>query len=229
LSWLLACWLTNFSLNLLLRPTLSQLDKERTESFSPGSFIPGIALLAAALLVSVNSLWLGFSFDDHVHLIDAKRSIHSPWQALLLPTWPGNLYRPIYSLSLLLHLDNAFLGHLINVGLYVGCVLLAWRLLVICLPEREAFIASLFFAVLPIHSEPVFAVAFRTELLSFLGLCGALLVSLHGLRSPETPRTGVSKSKFGGLVGSVLAGLLLLFGLLSKDFGCASTGSLPFG
>lgn len=98
-------------------------------------------------------------------------------------------YRPIVHLSFALEHDifgeKASMSHLINVLLYIACVLLFLHLLLKWVGERNkwvAIISVLFFALHPIHTEVVASIKNRDELLAFLF---ALLAGLSMIKYIE--------------------------------------------
>ena len=136
-----------------------------------------LSLVGLALLVSIRSITFGLTLDDFPHLEEAKLNSHNLELIFENGTWPGNLYRPIYSGSLalgnLIHgLAFPFL-HLENILLYCLVTLAVFKLLSSLFKVETAWLAALIFACMPIHTEVVSAISFRTELLSclFVLLC----------------------------------------------------------
>jgi Flp pilus assembly protein TadD len=165
-----------------------------------------VALFAAVFLLAtlpyIGTLSNGFVFDDRavVEGNPALQSLHDAPKLLLSPYWSGEgisnrLYRPATTLSFAL--NRALLGsapagyHLINLILHG---LVAW--MVFCLLEALfgsvalALAAAALFAVHPLLSEAVAGVVGRAELLSALGLLGAL--RLDRLQAPSPRRLVVA-------------------------------------
>jgi tetratricopeptide (TPR) repeat protein len=152
-------------------------------------------LLAVVLLVHWPPAGAEFSYDDtdFVSTNESLRSLEGAVRALLAPFPPGQperaLYRPLTNLSYAL--DHALYGerargyHATNVALYAAVVLLVWRLaLAWRLSPGAAYATALLFAAHPVHCEAVDSVSGRSELLSLLFACAALLLYLRAQRAP---------------------------------------------
>jgi len=165
-----------------------------------------LLLLAISLLISLRSLGFDYTLDDFPHLDQAQLNTQIPELLLTEGTWPGNLFRPFFSLSLMgglaVHGDNAAGFHFLNCILYALTVLSCYFLGRKLLGESTAFIGALIFSVLPIHSEVVGSIAFRTELLSAL----FVTVGLNLLLSTNQ-----------GTVRTLIAIASVLLALLSKE------------
>jgi Tfp pilus assembly protein PilF len=150
-------------------------------------------LLLAALGVFWGSLANQFAFDDQFHVVENER-IRSlgldDLRALLVePVYPGDLYRPLVTLSHALTYrvagDRPFAHHLVNVALHGIATVLVTALLSPLLGAGPAFVAGLLFAVHPIHAEAVANVSGRSELLA--AVFGLLMVRL-AVAGSSTPR-----------------------------------------
>lgn len=183
-----------------------------------------IALLAATVY------WVTVSFDfvldDVVHILSNNTvSDHSigPAQLFQFPIFPGNIYRPVLMLSYKathqLFEFNPLPYHLFNVALHaLNCVFIyiICRRIVITAPF--AFVASLLFAVHPIHVEAVANISGRSETLChFWGLIATILI--------------IDASKHSGLVQVrqyFFASLSLLLALFTKESGFTYFLLIPF-
>lgn len=179
-------------------------------------------LAAAALLPYVGSLANGFVLDDNglILLNDAVRSFdlgalwtRDYWFGYDADTASG-LYRPVtlttFAIEQALAGDRPWLYHGTNVLLHMGISLLAWALFRRVAGEVTAAAGALLFAVLPAHSEAVFAIAGRADLLSTAGL----LASLLAWSAPGRRRLAVGGLFFAAALlakeqAVVLPGLLL--------------------
>jgi hypothetical protein len=139
-------------------------------------------LFLLGLFVHSRSLFNQFAFDDLIHIVENARL--RSWDLILLaliePSFPGNLVRPV---SVLL---NGFLFqlfalnpipyHAVNIFLHGANVCLLFALVRPIVSHKIAWFASASFAVLPIHTEAVANVTGRSELLAtFFGLSCLLL------------------------------------------------------
>ena len=135
---------------------------------------------------------------DDRELIPDRTTVHQPWNVAAIfssPYWgpEDSLYRPLTIWTLALNYGaNELLGlpgtdaagfHLVNVVLHAltACVLYLF-LLQLPLPRPAPLVATLLFAVLPVHTEAVAMITGRSELLAaMLGLC---FLILHRARGP---------------------------------------------
>ena len=146
---------------------------------------PWVWVVLVPLLVYVNSLGNGFTFDDHaivednpsVLALDAAHVFSSPY-------WPNRehagLYRPLTTLSLALNYAvHGFrpLGyHAVNVVLHVANSVLVFLLVGPLLRRPFAMWAALVFALHPIQTEAVNGIVGRAELLSAFWVLVACLL-----------------------------------------------------
>uniref|UniRef100_A0A6Q2XCA8 dolichyl-phosphate-mannose--protein mannosyltransferase n=1 Tax=Esox lucius TaxID=8010 RepID=A0A6Q2XCA8_ESOLU len=148
-------------------------------------------LLLTGLVVGCywNSLSCGFVFDDVSAILDNKDLrpatplsnlfLNDFWGTPMAEERSHKSYRPLtvltFRLNYLFSELSAASYHLLNVGLHaVVCVLL----LVFCrlfLDKTSSLVATLLFAVHPIHTEAVTGVVGRAELLSSIFLLAAFL------------------------------------------------------
>ncbi len=142
-------------------------------------------LLAIVLLVFGNTLFNGYNLDDN--LVTQKQVLTSKGLSSIDKIFSqyyysnnvdlGFGYRPIVLLSFAI--EHQFLGesaktsHFVNLILYAIAVLLLFKLLLAYTGEKGillAFLASILFAVHPIHAEVVASIKNRDEILAFVFL-----------------------------------------------------------
>jgi tetratricopeptide (TPR) repeat protein len=148
-------------------------------------------LLLAYLAPNAASVMGSFLYDD-LPLIVQNARLHSLsrlgeiWTHGYWPDRPGlTLYRPVtetlWSLLWAAGGGRPLLFHAVTLALGAAAVLLVHRLLLdLSRSARTAFAAALLFAVLPIHSEDVAAVAGSNELLAAVFGIGALILYRRG-------------------------------------------------
>lgn len=169
-----------------------------------------VALFIISLLTYIGTAAHSFSLDDEYHIkkSDEVKKLSFAVGAFASPTWPGNLYRPTLGSSLALTYAAAGLDpvpyHLTNIILFALVVVAVYLFLLELLPPPTSFIASVLFAVHPIHSEVVANISHRSELLAALF---GLLYLRSGLRSARS----ANRQAIWG------PGTLLLLALLSKE------------
>lgn len=162
----------------------------------PSSFFTKHAplfLFTAVFAAYGNTLAGGFVWDDHILIVNnpALALPGGAWSYFTSDFWSiegvhriaSGYYRPLTMLSYAL--DNSLYGllpagfHLTNLILHLMASLLAYHIALILLAHRRAALtASLFFAVLPIHSEAVAWISGRTDLLSGVFYFLTLLILL---------------------------------------------------
>lgn len=144
-----------------------------------------IILLTIILLVFGNTLFNGYNLDDNLvtqkHVLTSK-GLSSINKIFSQSYYSNNAdlgfgYRPIVLLSFAIEHqflgENAKTSHFINLILYAIAVLLLFKLFLSYTGEKGfllAFLASILFAVHPIHSEVVASIKNRDEILAFLFL-----------------------------------------------------------
>jgi protein O-mannosyl-transferase len=145
-------------------------------------------LLGAAILIYLNALPNGFTFDDFFYILNNGAVRSGSVTGLFHPTPINNNFRPLsfatFALNWALGNQQPFAYHLVNVLLHAIVTLLLYLVLIRLLetvPEAEtiAFVAALFFAVHPIHTEAVTSIVGRAELLVAGFLLAAWLCHLH--------------------------------------------------
>eukprot|EP00095_Tigriopus_kingsejongensis_P001095 snap_masked-scaffold193_size270907-processed-gene-1.15 protein:Tk01095 transcript:snap_masked-scaffold193_size270907-processed-gene-1.15-mRNA-1 annotation:"transmembrane and tpr repeat-containing protein cg4050-like" len=149
---------------------------------SPPSVPWSVPLLLVGLCVLVygNCLLCDFVFDD-VSAIKDNRDLrpNAPFKNVFLHDFWGTpmskeqshkSYRPIcvltFRLNYLIHALEPMGYHLVNLALHALVCVLFHRLCLLLVGPRVSLVASLLFAVHPIHTEAVTGVVGRAELLS---------------------------------------------------------------
>jgi protein O-mannosyl-transferase len=145
-------------------------------------------LLAAALLVYINALPNGFTFDDGFYILDSQAVKTFSISGFFQPTPVNNIFRPLtfstFAVNWLFGGAHAFGYHLVNLLLHAAVTLLLYLVLRTLLEavsgsETIAFAAALLFAVHPIHTEAVTSIVGRAELLAAGFLLAAWLLHLR--------------------------------------------------
>ncbi len=172
----------------------------------------------------LNSLGNGFTYDDNAIVRDNLRirdltDLRGIWltdwwlqptdETPLVDPSRDRLYRPLtlqtFALNYALHGLNPTGFHLANVLLHAVACGLLWRLALRMVGDRAAAaVASIVFAVHPVHVEAVANIVGRAEILSTLFLLGGLL-SLQ----PAAGRAGAGRAS--------LAALCFLAALFAKE------------
>jgi len=144
-------------------------------------------LLAVAIIVYLNALPNGFTFDDGFYVLNNRAVVTVSLGGLFQPT-RNNVFRPTTMASFALNWAAAgarpFGFHLVNVLLHAGAVVLLYLVLGILLESVShgtiiAFATALLFAVHPLHTEAVASIAARSELLAAGLLLAAWFVHLN--------------------------------------------------
>ncbi|NWT82310.1 TMTC3 protein, partial [Lanius ludovicianus] len=154
-----------------------------------------VSLKEAALIVGVvaacywNSLFCGFVFDDVSAILDNK-DLHpsTPLKNLFQNDFWGTpmseershkSYRPLtvltFRLNYLFSELNAVSYHFLNLVFHVVVCIVFLKVCKLFLDNRSSIVASLLFAVHPIHTEAVTGVVGRAELLSSIFFLAAFL------------------------------------------------------
>ena len=160
--------------------------QERQKEIMPGlSLVKKLCIILTVIscLVYVDTLYNGYVLDDNMMISEnsyVKKGINGIPELLVTPHLKGyapNMTDSYRQLSLIMFAveyeffgPNPFTGHLFNVILFAGCVLMLFLFLHKLFDEQRislAFITSLLFAVHPIHTEVVANIKSRDELLCF--------------------------------------------------------------
>ncbi|XP_066490425.1 protein O-mannosyl-transferase TMTC3 [Tiliqua scincoides] len=163
-----------------------------------------VTLKEIALIIGVvaacywNSLFCGFVFDDVSAILDNK-DLHpsTPLKNLFLNDFWGTpmseershkSYRPLtvltFRLNYLFSELNAVSYHFLNVVFHAAVCIVFLKVCKIFLDNRSSVVASLLFAVHPVHTEAVTGVVGRAELLSSIFFLVAFL-SYTRSKGPE--------------------------------------------
>ncbi len=184
-----------------------------------------LAFIIAAVLY-LPSLQYDFTYDDfwQIHRNPAITEtggdvLHQAVSILTTPTRPGNLYRPLPSLTYLLQWRlfgaNAAAFHAFNIALYLILALLVSALYFrLSTNPIIAICALLIFVAHPLHIETVASVVGRAELLALIFGLASMLQCLNFAKQKNTFRL------VGGLV-------FFAFAILSKESGYAFMGLIP--
>jgi hypothetical protein len=181
--------------------------------------IAALALLTAGPLLP--TLRSSFVYDD-TQIIGANETIRG-WGSLLhvwmKPYWPDGaamgLYRPV-QIALISTVYNVGGGkpiwfHLYALLLTVLTSVAVWWLLRRAVGRTPALVAALWFAVHPLHVEPVASVANSSELL--VVLCTVAIVALLGAWPAEPARPSRDWLR------ALLVGVIAAAAVLSKESG----------
>jgi hypothetical protein len=129
-------------------------------------------LLAAVVLVYGNTLVNDFTMDDGLYVANNPQVTAPSVRALFTANKFSNVFRPVtfatLALNQALNGGKPFGFHLFNLMLHAAVTWLLYLLLLAILgtsphSKTVAFVASLLFAVHPIHTEAVASVVGRAE------------------------------------------------------------------
>ncbi len=183
------------------------------------SFYP-ILIFILSFALYIETLDHQFAAEDfhHIHSSTHIKTLNDIPKIFSSKTWPGNLYRPISSLTYALTYHYYKLDplpyHLTNIVLYALCCLLVYLLLSNFLNSRYAVYISLLFVAHPIHTEVVSNISYRTE-----SLC-----AFFGLAFIYCAQKTFEKNKLSTLFWTFI---FLLLSLLSKESGFVFILILP--
>ena len=189
-----------------------------------------ILLAVIALTVYANSLSNGFALDDSTVIKSntiVTKGISAIPQIFTTPYRRGwfitnnDLYRPLslamFAVEYQLSEGSPFIGHFMNVAIFVGCVVLLFLFFDGFFDGRKtmaAFVAALFFAIHPVHTEVVANIKSRDELLCFFFAFLSLNIFLKYAQT-------------GKLVQLIIASFCLFLSLLSKETGITLIAIIP--
>ncbi len=140
-------------------------------------------LALAVVLVFGNTLFNGYNYDDNLVTINhpyTSKGLNAIGKIITSSYYSNQAdiqfgYRPVVHLSFALEHQlfgqKPWISHAFNLFIYLGCVLLFFKLLAAWAGEvslQFAFLIALLFAVHPVHSEAVASIKNRDELLAFL-------------------------------------------------------------
>ena len=146
-------------------------------------------ITALSLALFYHSIFFDFSYDDfwQIQRNSLITDSHSWLEIFRTATPPGNLYRPLtsltYKITYFLFGENPLPYHLFNLLLYAAVACLVFEL---CLPLEQsskiALVAGLAFVVHPLHVEAVCSIVGRAELLAaFFGILCCLTLAKRPL------------------------------------------------
>ena len=189
-----------------------------------------IFLAVISCLIYANTLYNGYVLDDGFMITEnsyVKEGFNGIPKLLVTPHLKGyapnltDTYRPLslvmFALEFQLWGLNPFVGHLVNILVFAGCVILLFIFLVNLFGEQRisvAFIASLLFAVHPIHTEVVANIKSRDELLCFFFAFLSLNIYL-------------SYSRNGKLLSLICGTFCLFLSIISKETAFTFLGVIP--
>lgn len=143
-----------------------------------------------SFLVYANTLKNGYTLDDDLFISNNRlvsKGIAGIPELLTTPHMEGvaivanDTYRPLslvmFAIENVLFGSSPMLGHFINILLFAGCAIMLFLFLDNLMAKKRtvvAFVASIFFAVHPIHTEVVANIKSRDELLCFLLAFGSV-------------------------------------------------------
>ncbi|HUP88821.1 MAG TPA: hypothetical protein VM100_05715 [Longimicrobiales bacterium] len=173
------------------------------------------AVVAAAVVVYLNSLFNLFAYDDLWIVARNERvhQLHDLRRILFTPYWPSfgselGLYRPFTILAFALEWaiggGAPWLFHLSNVLLHALTCVLVFLLIEKLATSRAALAGALLFAVHPLHTEAVANVVGQGELWAAICVLGACLIYVSRPQGMTIPR-----GRLAAVVG--LYGVAFLF------------------
>ncbi len=144
-------------------------------------------LLAVVILVYANALRNGFTLDDNIYIVTNPMVTHFSIRGLFEPTAYNNVFRPLmfgsFALNWAIEGARPFGYHVLDLLLHGVVTLLLYLILKKLLESTAhgalaAWVATLLFAVHPLHTEAVDSISARSELLAMAFLLGAWLLHL---------------------------------------------------
>ncbi len=177
-------------------------------------------ILAAVFLSYSDTLWFQFVLDDRFQIGDntwlrswryLPRYFTGDVWAFMHPSFPGNLYRPLFLLWFRLQYIafglNPWGWHFCTILAHVGVTLLVYYLAVRLVKDRRAALfAALIFGLHPVHAEAVAWISGVTEPMLALFVVASYLCYLRSRTKP--PR------HFAWLAASLA---LYALGMLAKE------------
>jgi len=145
-------------------------------------------LFAAVALVYGNSLVNQFTMDDGLYVANNRQVTQPSLPAFFAPNRISNVFRPVTAATLAINYKLGGLEplgyHLLNLLMHAGVVWLLYTLLESLFGgvpggRMIAFVATLLFAVHPIHTEAVTSIVGRSELLAAGFLLAAWILHLR--------------------------------------------------
>jgi tetratricopeptide (TPR) repeat protein len=205
------------------QPVLERVVNQRKEWWATQSidFVSQLSLIILVLVAYANTLGHGYVFDDFPTIVQnkfVKQGLGGIPEIFSTRLWDGydaseniQSYRPVTLLSFALEHQVAglspMLSHLVNVLIYLASVLLIYRLFRLLISQEKSLtplLVAFFFALHPIHTEPVNNLKSRDELLALAFGLAALWYYLRYCLD-------------GKLLAAGWAGMCYLLALLSKE------------
>ncbi|MDO8500804.1 MAG: tetratricopeptide repeat protein [Gemmatimonadaceae bacterium] len=133
-----------------------------------------VLIAALAVAASITGLRNGFAFDD-VDVIIKNPRLHTfaaPWGLLVETYWRAEmgsmLYRPmtmvVFAAQWVVGGGSPLPFHLTSILLYAALSVAVYRLAILLMPARAAFVSAALFAVHPVHVEAVANIVGQAEL-----------------------------------------------------------------
>ncbi|MBL7663033.1 tetratricopeptide repeat protein [bacterium] len=190
-----------------------------------------LIIALCAVVPFLPALFYGYVYDDAQHILKNQligRNFDL-LSTLLSPTWPGNLYRPVLTLSFQLnYLLSGFSPgtyHLLNILLHMFVSLLVYELMTLLQQRLTALIVAVLFALHPAHLEVIANVAFRAESLATLGVLATLTVALSASLAVTSP--SAQKTQLPTMRSALLAIFSASLAFFSKENACVLLLLMP--
>lgn len=215
---------------------MSKSTPEKGKSFFSTSTI---VLFLVSFLVYANTLSHGYVLDDKISITNNEftkkgfggikdhftNDVMTGFFGTKKNLVAGGRYRPLthvmFSIEYALFKDNASVGHFLNALFYALLVLALFQFLKRVFPDSEnawvqslPFLATLLFAVHPIHTEVVANIKSRDEIMSLLGALLAVNALFKYLDTKQMKQL-------------VFAGIWFFLSLLSKETSVVFLGIIP--
>lgn len=194
---------------------MSVIGNSRDVGFTGWTVLLGLLPMFVGVACYLGALSHGFVLDDLIHITSNPllRSSAAGVDLFSTPTYPGNLYRPLVTLSYLLTYRvwelNPLPYHASNIILHGMICSLLFGVLLKLVRQRAALWIAVLFAIHPLHVEAVAGVSGRAELLAHLFGLSAIFVALRS-RSIQSDHRSIAAllrgcAIFSGLLGALLA------------------------
>lgn len=200
------------------------------DGFFRGHWPAMVILALLSVLPYLQSLDYGYVLDDQIVIVGNKftqKGIDGIGDILRTESMTGYFgeqkdlvagarYRPLSIVTFAVEHElmpgNPWIGHLGNILFYAITCLLLYRVLLLLFPlpaDRQwwwslPFLASVFYALHPLHTEVVANIKGRDEIMTFLGALGAMWFTLRWLTDRRW-------------IWLALSGVSFFLGLLSKE------------
>ncbi len=157
-----------------------------------------LILASISFIIYANTLKNGYVMDDTMVLKEntiVTKGIKAIPELLTTPhlhgyiNIPNDMYRPLslvlFAIEYQFFGANPFVGHLANIFVFIACVLLLFLFLDKLFEKKKttaAFIAALFFAIHPIHTEVVANIKSSDELLCYMFSLLSLILFMNYMK-----------------------------------------------